>query len=96
MKVIDNKVIISFICLMFLCTASRAQDIKTLIVPPKASFSGGIFASGQYYNVSGIDNRRSPYSYNHASIHPEGKIFQMVKAQYIGRIRKDQVANYLF
>lgn len=42
----------------------RSSDIKTLIVPPKASFSGGIFASGQYYNVRGIDNRRSPYSYN--------------------------------
>ena len=64
MKVTYNKLTISFICLMFLCTVAGAQDIKTLIVPPKASFSGGIFASGQYYNVRGIDNRRSPYSYN--------------------------------
>lgn len=42
----------------------NAQEIKTLLQPPKPGFSGSIFASGQYYSIRGAENRRSPYSYN--------------------------------
>ncbi len=52
-----------FICLFLFSAMVQSQDLEEIGKSTKVKFSGGLNISSQFYNVNGINARRSPFSW---------------------------------
>lgn len=63
----ENRIIISTVCFLWilgeLINNAIAQDLSAIKDQKPVQLSGGFQASSIFYNVSGIANRRQPFSY---------------------------------